>query len=206
MSVLVLAPHADDAEFGCGGTIARYIEEGKTVYVWAFSLAEKVIPVSMPSDIRIQEMGHAMKVLGVTEYWHEGVSCWHRNMTPYRQDILDRMVALNRSLTPSEVFIPSTDDVHQDHQVITQEAMRAFKQCSLYGYEMPWNNMTSNHRMFVKLAEVHLEKKIEAISKYKSANNVRYRDESFLRGLATVRGVQAGSLYAESFEVIRRVE
>jgi LmbE family N-acetylglucosaminyl deacetylase len=200
-----LAPHADDAEFGCGGTIARYIEEGKKVYVWAFSLAEKVIPIHMPQDIRIQEMGDAMKVLGVTEYWHEGVSCWHRNMLPYRQDILDRMVSLNRSLTPSEVYIPSTDDVHQDHQVISAEAIRAFKCCSLYGYEMPWNNMTSNHRMFVKLNDIHLQKKIEAIGKYKSAAYVRYRESAFLQGLAAVRGLQAGSLYAESFEVIRKV-
>jgi N-acetylglucosamine malate deacetylase 1 len=205
MSILILAPHADDAEFGCGGTIARYVEEGKKIYIWVFSLAEKVIPSSMPQDVRVQEMGNSMKILGVTDYWHEGVSRWHRNMAPYRQDILDRMVSLNKTLFPKEVFIPSTDDVHQDHQVITAEAMRAFKHCSVYGYEMPWNNMTSNHRMLVVLAESHLDKKIEAVNQYKSAAHVNYHDENFLRGLATVRGVQAGTQYAESFEVIRSI-
>ena len=29
MKVLVLAPHTDDGELGCGGTIARFVEEGR---------------------------------------------------------------------------------------------------------------------------------------------------------------------------------
>ena len=32
--ILVLAPHTDDAELGCGGTIAKFIEVGKEVF-WA---------------------------------------------------------------------------------------------------------------------------------------------------------------------------
>ena len=39
--VLVLAPHTDDGEIGCGGTIARFIEEGADVYYVAFSSAKK---------------------------------------------------------------------------------------------------------------------------------------------------------------------
>ena len=35
--ILVLAPHTDDGELGCGGTIAQYIDQGKEVYYVAFS-------------------------------------------------------------------------------------------------------------------------------------------------------------------------
>ena len=38
--VLVVAPHTDDAEFGCGGTIARMIDEGLDVHIAAFSACE----------------------------------------------------------------------------------------------------------------------------------------------------------------------
>ena len=31
-SVLVLAPHTDDGEFGCGGTIAKLVDEGAIVW------------------------------------------------------------------------------------------------------------------------------------------------------------------------------
>ena len=37
--VLVLAPHTDDGEFGCGGTMARLVEGGAEVRYVAFSRA-----------------------------------------------------------------------------------------------------------------------------------------------------------------------
>ena len=37
--VLVFAPHTDDGEIGCGGTIVKFIEAGKQVYYIAFSIA-----------------------------------------------------------------------------------------------------------------------------------------------------------------------
>ena len=43
-TVLILAPHTDDAELGCGGTIARFLEEGKKIYVAAFSTARASLP------------------------------------------------------------------------------------------------------------------------------------------------------------------
>ena len=38
-NILVLAPHTDDGEFGCGGTIAKLIDQGKNVFYAAFSTA-----------------------------------------------------------------------------------------------------------------------------------------------------------------------
>ena len=49
--VLVLAPHTDDGEFGCGGTIAKFIEEKTEVYYVAFSTAEKSVPKELPKNI-----------------------------------------------------------------------------------------------------------------------------------------------------------
>ncbi|MDY7036483.1 MAG: hypothetical protein SV375_10045 [Thermodesulfobacteriota bacterium] len=42
--ILVLAPHTDDGEFGCGGSIAKFIEQRAEVYYAAFSLCEESIP------------------------------------------------------------------------------------------------------------------------------------------------------------------
>ena len=39
--VLVLAPHTDDGEFGCGGTMARLVEAGIEVHYHAFSIATR---------------------------------------------------------------------------------------------------------------------------------------------------------------------
>src|SRR5699024_12177975 len=35
-TILVLAPHTDDGELGCGGSIARFIREGHEVHYVAF--------------------------------------------------------------------------------------------------------------------------------------------------------------------------
>ena len=37
--VLVLAPHTDDGELGCGGTVARLLEESCEVHFAVFSPA-----------------------------------------------------------------------------------------------------------------------------------------------------------------------
>ena len=42
--VLVLAPHTDDGEFGCGGTMARLVEAGVEVHYQAFSIATRSLP------------------------------------------------------------------------------------------------------------------------------------------------------------------
>lgn len=38
---LILAPHTDDGEFGCGGSIVRLLEEKSEIFYAAFSTAEK---------------------------------------------------------------------------------------------------------------------------------------------------------------------
>ena len=47
--VLVLAPHTDDGEFGCGGTMARLVEAGADVRYVAFSIATKSLPRGLPA-------------------------------------------------------------------------------------------------------------------------------------------------------------
>src|ERR1700733_12626407 len=63
--VLVLAPHTDDAELGCGGTIARLLREGEDVFVAAFSTAEGSLPPgTAPTRLR-DEFLTAMQSLGI---------------------------------------------------------------------------------------------------------------------------------------------
>ena len=49
--VLVLAPHTDDGELGCGGTIHQLISHGKRVIYVAFSTCEESVPEGFPKDI-----------------------------------------------------------------------------------------------------------------------------------------------------------
>lgn len=66
-SVLVLAPHTDDGELGCGGTINRFIEEGIEVYYAAFSTCRSSLPPEMEPDTLEKEVKAATKILGLKD-------------------------------------------------------------------------------------------------------------------------------------------
>ncbi|MGB9596344.1 MAG: PIG-L deacetylase family protein, partial [Candidatus Poribacteria bacterium] len=57
--VLILAPHTDDGELGCGGTIAKFVEEKAQIYYAAFSVCEDSVPVGMPKDTLEKELRQA---------------------------------------------------------------------------------------------------------------------------------------------------
>ena len=66
-TILVLAPHTDDGEFGCGGAIAKLTSEGARVVYAAFSAAEQSVPPHLPRDILRTEVRLATAALGVRD-------------------------------------------------------------------------------------------------------------------------------------------
>ncbi len=74
-----------------------------------------------------------------------------REFPKFRQEILDALIRLRKKIQPDMVFTPSRYDTHQDHKTTVEETMRAFKQCTILGYEQPWNNITFNTLAFVPL-------------------------------------------------------
>lgn len=203
--ILVLAPHTDDGEFACGGSINKWIDEGEEVYYVAFSSAEKSVPEGMPKDILRKEVKEATKVLGIPNNNLIILNYPAREFPAYRQQILEDMIRLGNELKPKLVLLPSINDTHQDHQTISEEGFRAFKKISMIGYEMPHNNLNFSTNLFVSLEEKYINQKVEALKCYKSQVGRIYATEDFVRSLAKVRGVQIGAEYAEVFEVIRWV-
>lgn len=204
-SVLVLAPHTDDGEFGCGGTIAKCVRLGIRVDYVAFSAAEESVPEGFPKDVLRHEVIDATSKLRLKPEHVRVLSYPVRKFPSYRQDILENMIELRKTLDPAIVICPSRFDIHQDHHVIADEAVRAFKDRTILGYEMPWNNLSITTSCFSVLAEQDVDNKIEAVSCYMSQSFREYINPEFIRGLARVRGAQIGVHYAEVFEVVRVV-
>ncbi len=204
-SVLILAPHTDDGELGCGGTISRFCKEGRNVYYAAFSTASESIPPPFPPDILKSEVKAATEVLGIPQNHLFLFDYQVRELGYHRQEILEDMIKLKEKLHPQIVFIPCMNDIHQDHLTIHLEGIRAFKECTVLGYELPWNNITFHTRHFVNLEEEHVEKKYKALQCYHSQNDRHYVNQDFIYSLARTRGVQIGTKYAEAFDVVRWV-
>lgn len=202
-NILVLAPHTDDGELGLGGAISYFIEQGANVVYCAFSTAEKSVPDGFPKDILKTEVIEATSKLGIKK---ENVLIFNyevRKLNYVRQEVLEDLIKIRRENNYDLVFIPSIHDIHQDHSTIATEGVRAFKNTTILGYELIWNNLTFNTQCFVKLERRHVECKVNALKAYKSQGFRDYLSEEFVFSLAKARGVQVGCEYAEAFEVVR---
>ncbi len=204
-TALVLAPHTDDGEFGCGATINKLINNGCDVHYAAFSACQQSVLPDFPSDILITEVKSATSKLGIKKENLYLFDYEVRTFNYRRQEILDDILKLKNKIKPDVVFMPSMNDIHQDHFTIANEGIRAFKWSTILCYELPWNNFNFNTACFFYLDESNLLSKIEALKEYKSQNHRPYANENFIRGLAVTRGVQSGTDIAETFELIRLI-
>lgn len=203
--ILILAPHTDDGELGCGGTIAKFCSEGKEVFYAAFCLCSKSLPESLAANTLETECKNATSRLGIPTSNLILFNYEVRELPESRQQILEELLQLNKQIRPDMVLLPAASDVHQDHQVIHQEGLRAFKNTSFAGYELPWNNYSFRTNFFMKLTEQEIDTKIEALSQYRSQSHRNYMNPDFIRSLAKVRGVQCDNSYAEAFEIYKLI-
>ena len=207
MNILILAPHPDDGEFGCGASIKKWSDDGASIYYLAFSPCHKSIPSGFDKGILFSELKRACFHLGIAEDNIYTFNFPVREFPKYRQDILEELIAFRKKIGQVDmVVLPSSNDVHQDHQVIHQEGLRAFKHSRILGYELVWNNLSFTSNYHTRLSKKQLDAKWQAISEYKSQGFRNYKSQSFIEGLARVRGTQVGCEFAEAFELIRWID
>lgn len=201
--VLVLAPHTDDGELGCGGTMSKLLKAGVDVFIAVFSICDDSLPEGFEDGTLKTEFINSMETFNMKEEHIQIFNYPVRHFGEYRQDILQNMVEMNNSIKPDLVFIPAPHDIHQDHSTIASEAMRAFKRTSLLGYELPWNNYTFNNQSFSILDEENILDKILGLQCYETQKNRIYFRNDVIKSIARTHGVQVGGEYAEVFETIR---
>lgn len=169
-----------------------------------FSDGQGVYAAGLVERLR-QEAEAALAELGVEQHRVEHRTFQLRRFSDTRQGILESFVKCRRRLQPDLVFVPATSDAHQDHQVVCQEAIRAFRGITTLGYELPWNQRQVCTDLFVRLDS--MQKKLDALSHFETQREAgrAYMAEEIVLGLARVRGLQCGAEFAEAFEVIRAV-
>lgn len=202
MSNLILSPHVDDAELAMGGTIAKLVRKQERVHVIAFSTGN---PESGSNQQEFCESMERFKPkLGSDSLTYELCYFPCRRFHEKRQEILDLLVTTRENMDIKRVFVPARWDVHQDHRVITEEAIRAFRFASILGYELTWNGVWESHiSCFNPLESIYIETKINALARYRSQEARPYMKPELVASLAKIRGMQIGYYYAEGFEVIR---
>lgn len=202
--VLVVNAHADDMEFGCGGTVARLVEGGVEVYSLVLSLRRKTVAEGFPTDELVRETLAAGRELGLPEEQILICDYEHRIFPQLRQVILDEIYRRARELEPDLVFTTSLDDTHQDHIVTARETFRALKYTNIVSFSFPWNTLVKRVNLYSEVHEEHLAKKIRALECYETQIPGRaYFDPEYLRAQAISWGTNIRVRYAEHFEIVR---
>ena len=191
--VLILSPHPDDIELSMGATIRKMVKKNLNIYSVVFSPAIS----SNPEGI-IQYIPKAYGILGLSKYSILGYEL--RKFSYSRQDILDKMIEIRNTFNPDIVFIPCSKDIHQDHEVIHKEGIRAFENRTLLGY-----SYRSQGNLFVKVNEKEIEAKISAANCYLPQRYKSYFSKNYIKSKARFDGMFSNSEYAESFETIKIV-
>jgi len=201
--VVVLAPHMDDETLGCGGILALAQDP---LVVFAVSSRDEKIEVGEVSRI----LGFRYSVLYPSEYEA-------RLPSLDRREFVARIETILHAESPTRVYIPSPS-YHQDHNVVFEVGVAATRPLSREGYiaalvaayEYPgsaWRRDGGEDRLnhYVNVEAV-MERKLEAVARYRSQHGRKIVDVDVVRAWARLRGEFVGVRYAEAFQILRLVE
>ncbi|OBA05765.1 bacillithiol biosynthesis deacetylase BshB1 [Paenibacillus polymyxa] len=110
LDILIFGAHADDAEIGMGGTIAKHTAAGLKVGVCDLTRAE--MSSNGDVDTRMAEAEQASKVLGLAVRTNLGLPDRGLYVTP---EHVAAVTAEIRRHAPKVVFAPYWEDRHPDH-------------------------------------------------------------------------------------------
>lgn len=198
--VCFIGAHPDDIEIGCGALIARIA--GKT----------DVRCVTFSDNQKNPLLGHlagehyaSMETLGVPRERVDLFDFETRRFQEHRQEILEAMINILHEDDPDIVFVHSKSDVHQDHGVLTQEALRAFRGRTVLGFDVIRSSYGFFPDFLVGVDEADVQKKLAALACYKTYEGKYYFSPDVTRATLIRNGAICERPYAEGFDILRIV-
>jgi len=207
-SILIIAPHPDDAELGMGGTIAKLAAQGHKLHLLDMTDGEPT-PLGDPAT-RAAEAHAAAKILGI-----------QRSLLglPNRQVVHDlssrhKLAAAIRVHRPDWLFVPYPLDAHPDHVAVTRIAEDARFDAKLTKSSIPGEPCYPKRIIYYFCTHLRrnidapfcldisdaIEKKMCAVLAYQSQfvrNNSPVPE--MIKTIAAYFGSRIGTNYAEPF-------
>ena len=86
------------------------------------------------------------------------------------------MIEFNQTLKPDIVFIHTRADIHQDHATVTEEALRAFRGTTVFGFDVIRSSYGFFPNFLVEVCQEDVDLKIKALAEYETYQNKYYFD------------------------------
>jgi len=198
--VLFLGAHPDDIELGSGALLHNIINKTEVLCV---TLSDN----QKNPDLQKVKNEHfeSMAVLGVPKEKIVLGQFTTRVFPDSRQEILEYFLQLRRDFKPDLIFVHSKQDVHQDHNTMTYEALRAFRGITVLGFDVVRSSYGFFPHFLVEVTEQDVNKKIEALSCYETYRDRYYFNSELTRSIMVRHGALAERPFAEGFDILRIV-
>lgn len=198
--ILFLGAHPDDIEIGCGAFLHNIVHK------------TDVLCVTLSDNQKNPDLQHvkgehlkSMKVLGVPEKNILFGPFSTRVFPDSRQEILEYFLKLRQDFQPDLIFTHSKQDVHQDHNTMTDEALRAFRGITVLGFDVVRSSYGFFPHFLVEVTEEDVNKKIEALAQYQTYQDRYYFNSELTRSIMVRHGALAERPFAEGFDILRIV-
>lgn len=198
--VLFIGAHPDDIELGCGALIHQIVRKTEILCVTLSDNQKNPLLTNL-----VQEHYRSMAVLGVPRERVILGPFTTRIFPDSRQEILEYFLKLRREFAPDLIFVHSRADVHQDHNTITEEALRAFRGITVLGYDVVRSSYGFFPHFIVQVSEEDVNKKIEALAQYETYRDKYYFNRELTRAIMVRHGALGEVPFAEGFDILRIV-
>lgn len=198
--VLFIGAHPDDIELGAGALIHHILPMCNVTCV-TFSDNQKNPQLKNV----LSEHYKSMEVLGVLRENVIVEKFETRLMPEHRQEILEYLLKLRRELRPDIIFTHSEQDIHQDHNAITREALRAYRGITMLGFDVVRSSHGFFPNFFVEVTKDDVNAKLNALMQYTTYQDKYYFEADLLHATMVRHGALAEKPFAEGFDIMRVV-
>jgi LmbE family N-acetylglucosaminyl deacetylase len=217
-TVLVVAAHADDEALGCGGTIARHVEEGDAVHLVLMADGVQSRRESSEADLarRIEASKQAQSILGISFSQSLELPDNKMDSVPLLE-IVQKLEPILAEIQPSVVYTHHHGDLNIDHGLTQAAVMTACRPVpgssvrEIYGFEVLSSTEWSIQQASPFLPDYYVDitrqfrTKLNALEAYAEEMRTPPHSRSMAHAevLARHRGYSIGVDAAEAFQVYR---
>jgi N-acetylglucosamine malate deacetylase 1 len=198
--VLFLGAHPDDIELGCGALIHHIANVSDLLCVTLSNNQQN----SQLGNV-VEEHYKSMALLGVPREKIVLGPFTTRIFQDARQEILEYFLKVRADFKPDIIFVHSRQDVHQDHNTMTEESLRAFRGITVLGFDVVRSSYGFFPNFLVEVSEEDVTQKIEALAQYETYQDKYYFNAELTRSIMVRHGALAERAFAEGFDILRIV-
>jgi N-acetylglucosamine malate deacetylase 1 len=198
--IMFVGAHPDDIELGCGAFLHHILPFSEVLCV---TLSDNQKNPALRNVV--EEHLASFATLGVRENQIILEKFETRKFPDLRQGILEYLLKLGKDFHPDMVFVHTKADIHQDHNVVTEEALRAYRGTTVLGFDVVRSSYGFFPHFLVEVNQSDVDAKLAALAEYKTYLDKYYFDPSLLRATMVRHGALSERPYAEGFDILRIV-